>query len=202
MNAASASRSVRLARLLRPAGHPLSRGVDRLEAAVVLSSVLLALVLVPVMLTFGTQTYVNVAEQSEHQAQNRHETVAVLTEDAPEMSTDTHGETAGGTASVAARWQLPDGTVRTGQVKADVGLDAGTEVSAWLDDSGQPVTAPLSTFDAVGAGVLVAFFGWTAAVGLLGVSCWGLRTVLDRHRYRAWEAEWARVEPDWHDRKL
>ena len=27
-----------------------------------------------------------------------------------------------------------------------------------------------------------------------------LATLADRHRYRTWDTEWARVEPDWHHR--
>jgi hypothetical protein len=77
---------------------------------------------------------------------------------------------------------------------------AGAEVKVWLDKSGRPVAAPVSTVDSVGVGVLVAFFGWLIAVGLIALAGWGLHHVLDRRRYQAWAAEWARVEPDWHDR--
>lgn len=46
----------RLVRLLRPGGNPLARGVDRTEGAVVGLLVLVALALVPVMLTLGSVT--------------------------------------------------------------------------------------------------------------------------------------------------
>jgi hypothetical protein len=62
------------------------------------------------------------------------------------------------------------------------------------------VDPPLSTGDATAAGVLVAVVGWAIAVGLFTVGCWGLHRVFDRRRYRAWETEWNRVAPDWHDR--
>jgi hypothetical protein len=194
------SRSLRLGRLLRPGRNPLARGVDRAEGTVVLLFVLLALVLVPVMLTLGSLTYASFAAESEQQDRTRHETVAVLTEDAPAASMSTRGTVDGGKSKVAARWQLPDGTTRTGRVDADNGSKAGAEVSVWLDESGNPVDRPMSTADVVSAGVLVAVSGWLAAVGLLALASWGLHRALDRRRYRAWEAEWARVEPDWHDR--
>jgi hypothetical protein len=178
----------------------VARGVDRAEATVVVLFVLLALALVPVMLTLGSLTYANLAEQSEQQARTRHETVAVLTENTSETSVGTRGEVVNATSKVAARWQLPDGTTRTGLVDADDGLMAGAEVTVWLDDSGRPVSPPMSTVNIVGAGVLVAVFGWFAAVGLIALACWGLHHVFDRRRYRAWDTEWARVEPDWHDR--
>ncbi|HYQ63983.1 hypothetical protein [Actinophytocola sp.] len=199
MTASPPSRTLRLARLLRPAGNPLARGTDRAEAAVVVLSVLLAMVLVPVMLTLGSVTYSNLVEQSARQSRGRHETVAVLTQDAPGTSVGTRGETVSGKAKVPARWRLPDGTTRTGLVEADDGSKAGAEVSVWLDQSGRPARPPMSTVDFVGAGVLVALFGWLTTVGLLALGCWGLHRVLDRRRYRDWDAEWTRIEPDWHD---
>lgn len=62
------------------------------KARVVLLAVLLALVLVPVMLTFGSLSYDSLAERSEQQSGSRHQTVAILTQDAPEPSTGMHGE--------------------------------------------------------------------------------------------------------------
>jgi hypothetical protein len=200
MTTSPPSRVLRIARLLRPGRNPLSRGVDEAEATVVIVFALLALVLVPVMLTFGSLTYANLAERSEQQVRTRHEAVAVLTEDAPGPNVGTRGEVLSGNSKVAARWQLPDGATRTGLVEAADGSKAGAEVRIWLDESGRPVAAPMSSVDSVGSGVLVAVFGWLVSVGLIALACWGLRHVLDRRRYRAWDTEWARVEPDWHDR--
>jgi hypothetical protein len=191
---------VRWARLLRPAGNPLARGADRLEGAAVLLSVLLALVLVPVMLTVGSLTYGSLDERSEQQASAGRETVAVLTKDASPITASTRGDISADDPDVPARWQMPDGTVRTGVVQASNGLKAGAEVSVWLDESGQPMAPPLSTADAVMTGVVTALFGWCVAVGLLALACWALHRALDRRRYRAWQTEWARVEPEWHHR--
>jgi hypothetical protein len=200
MTTAPPSRALRISRLLRPGRNPLARAVDRAEATVVIAAVLLALVLVPVMLALGSLTYANLAEQSEEQTRTRHETVAVLTEDAPEPSVGTRGEVISGNSTVAARWLLPSGATRTGLVEAADGSKAGAEVRIWLDESGKLVSAPMSTVDLVGAGVLVALFGWLIALGLIALAYWGLRNMLDRRRYRAWDTEWARTEPDWHPR--
>lgn len=194
------SRALRLVRLLRPGRNRLARGADRAEGAVVILFVLLALVLVPVMLTFGSLTYSNLVEQSMQQFRGRYEAVAVLTEDAPAVSVAAGGEVVSGRSMVAARWRLRNGITRTGLVDAEDGSKAGTEVSVWLDESGRPTDPPASTVDLVGAGILVTVFGWLGAVGLLVLGCWGLHRAFDRYRYRAWTTEWARVEPDWHDR--
>jgi hypothetical protein len=118
MTAVPPSWPLRLFRLLRPGGNPLGRGVDRAEATIVILFVLLALVLVPVMLTVGSLTSSSLAEQGERQSRAWHETVAILTEDAPESTVGTPGEFVGGPSKVAARWQLPDGTTCTGSVEA------------------------------------------------------------------------------------
>lgn len=195
------SRVLRLGRLLRPGQNSLARDVDRVEGVVVGLSVLLALVLVPVMLTLGSVAYAGLAEESGRQVDARHETAAILTEDAPAVTYVASGEILSGASNVPARWRLPDGTARTGVVPADDGLKAGAEVPVWLDESGRPVDAPMSTADAVMSGVLVAAVGWLGAVGLLALACWGLHRVFNRRRYRAWASEWAVVGEDWRYRR-
>lgn len=44
-------------------------------------------------------------------------------------------------------------------------------------------------------GVLVAVLGWLAAACVLAVIWWVLHHAFDRHRYRVWDAEWARLGP-------
>lgn len=191
---------LRLVRLLRPGGNPLARGVDRTEGAIVSLVVLLALALVPVMLTLGSVTYTGLAEQSARQAESRHETVAVLTEDAPAATPGPHGTVVDARSPVPARWQLPDGSTRTGTVSAEDGQKAGAEVPVWLDRSGNAVDPPLSSSDAAVTGVLVAVCGWLAVVVLLVLVFCGLHRAFDRRRHRSWDIEWARVGPEWHDR--
>ncbi|MGB3438689.1 MAG: hypothetical protein WBA97_08030 [Actinophytocola sp.] len=188
-----------VSRLLRPGRNPLARGVDRLESAVVTLAVLIGLVLLPIMLTLGSVIHAGLSERREQQLRDRYETVAVLTEDAPKVTADADG-TAGGRSAVPARWELPDGTARTGVVPADHGLDAGAGVTIWLDRTGSPVSAPMSTSDARVTSTVVAVCGWLASGGLLALACRGLHVALDRRRFRAWQVEWARVEPGWHDR--
>ncbi len=200
MTAAPPSSALRLVRLLRPGSNPLARGVDRVEAAVVKLAVLLALVLVPVMLTIGSLTSDGLAQDAARQAAARHEAVAVLTKDAPATSLSGRGEDADGKSKAPAQWRAPDGTTHTGLVEADDGLKTGAKVSVWLDRSGRPADPPLSAVDIVAASALVVVFGWLAAVGALAALCVGLHHMFDRRRYRTWDIEWTRGEPDWHER--
>jgi hypothetical protein len=176
--------------------NPLTRGIDRLQGGVAVLSVLAGLVLVPIMLTVGSLTYDYMADKGAEEASARYETVATLTEDAP-MSA--YGGTSVGSPRVNAEWRTRAGTTGSGGVSADNGMKAGDEVTVWLDEDGQPVDAPVSESAAVAAGVLAAASGWLAAGGLLALAFSVLRWVLDRHRYRAWQREWARVEPEWRD---
>lgn len=128
------------------------------------------------------------------QRHERHSTQAVLAGDAP----DTRG---GSTrVSVPARWSAPDGTDRTGNVKAAAGATHGTRITVWADTRGALVTQPLAApaaqarADAIG--------GWAALAILSGalLGCGTTAKVLDRCRAAQWAAEWAAVGPQWDHR--
>lgn len=163
-----------------------------------LVAVVLALGLLPVTLLLGAATHTSLVEERAAQLATRHETVAVLTQDAKGMTLGTDPEFASNTSNVRAEWRLPNGTIRYGAVPAQDGQTAGTKVHIWIDQSGNPTTAPMSTIDATVLGVLVAGGGWLVAGGALALGCCGVHRLLDRRRFRAWDAEWDRIEPDWH----
>lgn len=99
-----------------------------------------------------------------------------------------------------ARWTAPDGSARTGVVRADPGSPEGASVTVWTDRTGRLVSKPPTAVEAqlqsTAAGVLVAVGTGGATVG-----CgWLARARLDRRRMRDWEAEWARVGPQWRKR--
>lgn len=190
------NRTVRLLRLVLPGRNPLARGADSLQGALLIVVVALGLLLVPVMLAFGSVTYVGLAEKSEQQARTWHQTVAVLTEDAPTVGAAGYGAPAA-TSRVMAEWRLPNGGTRTGRVLADNGSRAGEKVTVWLDQQGKPVAPPAGMPKAVAAGVFVAATGWFVVAGLLTLVYYGASRFLDRRRFRSWEQEWTRVEPEW-----
>lgn len=191
------NRTVRLLRLVLPGRNPLARGADRLQGGLLIAVIALGLLLVPIMLTVGSVTYVGLAEKGEQQARTWHQTVAVLTEDAPAVGADGPGVPAATSSRVMAEWRLPNGATYTGRVPAVTGSRAGTKVTVWLDEQGKPVDSPVETSDAVAAGVLVAVTGWFVATGLLTLVYYRVSRLLDRRRLRSWEQEWTRVEPEW-----
>ncbi|HEV2777847.1 MAG TPA: hypothetical protein VGX25_00445 [Actinophytocola sp.] len=169
------------------------RPPDRVERALVLSVLIVALALVPVALTAASDAYAARASVAQAQAQQRHATVATLVRDAPQArpgSGLTH------TAVVPARWTA-GGVIRTGEVRADAGLRAGAEVPIWLDETGNPTDRPATVAGAAMAGFVVALLVWLTGAALCAVVCILGVLAVNRWRRATWTREWARVEPQW-----
>jgi hypothetical protein len=170
---------------------PLKRTSDRVEF---LSRVALALVLllaVPVGLLAGAAAYVDVSATAQLQADTRSPETATLLLDAPDSGT------AEISVPTSATWTTPDGTTRTGEVDATPGAVAGTTVDVWVDERGRITERPLTEGEVTGQagviGVLIAL-----ALVIVGMSShlvvlW----MLERRRYRRWEAGWTSVAPMW-----
>jgi len=105
-----------------------------------------------------------------------------------------------GYSLVLARWTVPDGRARTGQIPVSSGLAAGRTALLWVDAAGSPA-GPLPGHRAVLTLEAAAAAGAAAALGIvvLCLACAG-RWVLDRRRLAGWQAEWAAVGPQWTNR--
>lgn len=200
MNVRSATAVSRMARRLFVWSNPLARLGDRLESAVAVGSVTVALLGLPVAAAIGSEVYVQQAALSSEQSRTRHQVDAVLLEGTP-------GSVGGGAHTmsatkfdVPATWTLPDGTARRGEVRATSDVSAGSKVQIWADDSGARVGAPLSAEGAVITAVAIATGSWLALGSALAVFCVVVRSAHTRLRRHRWELEWALVEPGW--RKL
>ncbi|MFI7680427.1 hypothetical protein [Actinophytocola sp. NPDC049390] len=191
------NRTARLLRLLLPGTNPLARGSDRLQGALLTVVFVLATVLVPVMLTFGSLTYSGLVDDAERRSRDWTRATAVVTEDVPPAGYAARGEPGFATTHAAVEWRLPDGTSGTGRASVERGTHAGARVTIWLDEQGKLVGPPSEPADAAFAGVLVAVTGWFVAGGLLALLYYGAKRLLDRSRARSWEQEWTRVEPEW-----
>lgn len=201
MTSASNSLLRRWGRLIWPFQNPLARGTDRLEGAVLIVVLLAALLLVPVMLVVGSLVRADLLASSEREATTRHPATAVLLENAPVSSTGGYPAAVGGKSYVLARWTRPDGGTAIAPVPAAQRLKAGAKVDIWLDRSGRLVDRPLSRADADAGGALVALTGWLTAMVGLTLTATGLHLLLVRRRSRAWDREWADVEPGWNNNR-
>lgn len=190
---------MRAVRLAWPHRNGLARGSDRVESASLVLVLLVALLFGPVMLALGSIVHADMVATGEEQARTRQPVVAILTRDAPDVGAGGHGNVVAGLSHVPATWTLPDGTAGSGKVPARDGMNAGTKVDIWLDGDGRVVDRPLTEADSAVGGAMVTLSGWLTAVVLLVVAQTGLHFLLNRRRYRAWDQQWARVEPGWHN---
>lgn len=197
MHGASISLSRRLARLAWPHRNRLARGSDRVESASLVLVVIVILLLGPVMLMFGSIVHADMAAAGEQQMRTRQPAVAVLARDAPYVGADGPGGAMVGKANVPATWTLPDGTTGSGQVRVDDELQAGAKVDIWVDQDGRVVDRPYTAADAAVSGAMVTLAGWLGSAVLLVVAQTVLHILLNRHRYRVWDWQWAHVEPGW-----
>ena len=175
------SRLARCARWLGFDRNPLRRRTDRIDAAIRVLTLILFLVAVPLA------TAQQVAE---------HQVTAVLLRQAqstgiPDPYTSVQ------MTQVLARWQLPGGAPRSGQVPAPAGARAGSIVPVWIDASGAITRPPPDHRVIVGdVCVTVVVTGLVAIAVVLGSGTLA-RHVLDRRRMRAWAADWRTTGPRW-----
>jgi hypothetical protein len=84
-----------------------------------------------------------------------------------------------------ARWQSPDGLLRTGRVFALAGAEAGSRVKVWINQAGEVVPAPMQQAEIANRVELtegLAAAGFAAGLGVIG---WLTRQSLDRRRSAA-----------------
>ena len=187
----------RLARWLGFDRNPLRRGTDRVEGALRLVMIILAVLAVPAAsVAAGRWADHYALHQAQVQRTVDHQVTAVLLRDAPAIGTP-DPYTSVQTAWVPARWQPPGQPPRTGEVLAVVGARKGSTVRTWIDPSGA-VTDPPLDHHVVAGDVVMAVTATLLLSGLLLMAAWALaRRLLDRRRLRAWETEWRASGPQW-----
>ncbi|MDF3293609.1 Rv1733c family protein [Streptomyces silvisoli] len=171
---------------------PLRRGSDVVEACVGLLTVLLAAVFAPLA---GVVAAEATSALLVHQQQGWHRTAAVLTGDAAFTTT---GAADTGQAEATVRWSAPDRSTRSAATEVPAGTKAGTSTTVWIDAKGRLRHPPLGSDDRA---ALADLAGGCVAIGVCALAAGARRAVvrfeLERHRARAWEREWAEVEPRW-----
>lgn len=180
-------------RLLRPGSNPLARSGDRIQARVLLILGLLALLAIPFAASLGSQSYAERIEHVQREARTKHTATAELLADAPVRVTARDVDT----VQVPAQWELADGAVRTGEVSVQRGTSKGSEISIWLDESGQLTSAPVTKAGAVTDAVAIGLFAWVAVLILCGLIFGAVHAILMRRHSLRWAQQWARVEREW-----
>jgi hypothetical protein len=181
---------------LLPRRGSLARSWDRIEAAVVLSLLVLAVLAVPAAVVTGSdfhsrQEAVAAAQRAERQPAE----AVLLAPTSPDTATE--GGAAPDTEGVAARWDAGD-TERTGTIQARSGLPAGATVNIWLDRMGNPVSPPQSEIAVIGLAVGLGALVWAAVNASLLIVYSAVRFALDNRRWAGWAREWDAL--DWKPR--
>jgi hypothetical protein len=191
------TRLARSARLLGAGHNPLRRRTDRIEAVIILITIVLLVVAVP-LAALAAGRHADHVELRHAQAllAKEHQVTAVLLQQAPATGVpDPYSSVQ--MSRVQARWQPPGQPPRTGQVAAPAGTPVGRTVPVWIDASGA-VTAPPPDHRSIVGDVFVASVATGLITGVLVLSACGLaRRILDRRRLRAWDAEWQAAGPRW-----
>lgn len=174
----------------------LRRSATRWEDVVSVGLGLLVATGLVVAWLIGSAAYGVVAERGAAESSERTSTEAVVTERATPI-----GDLQAGMQAVAVSWTAPDGTDRTGRTSTPGLHEVGDRITVWVGPDGVLTTPPATAEDAVtvgfGAGFMTVVLWGT---GLLGAGFLAFRWTAGRFA-RAWELDWAAVEPQWTGRR-
>lgn len=186
---------VRAIRGIRPDRNPLRRKADRLEAYLLAGSLAAAIAVAPFAAQLAGEAGHAAARRAQHsELASSREVKAVLLKSAAD---GTAGYALQPAYPAQARWTLPDGRTRTGEVAVPAGARRGATVRVWVNAAGQLVSPPLGPAQIAGQADL-ASIGTVTGIALLYL-CEAviIREVLNRRRLAAWDADWAVTEPAW-----
>jgi len=177
--------------------NPMARYSDRLEGALVISAVLLALIGIPVAAAVGSEAAARGIERAHKEMNTRHPSVAVTLLEAPHPALVAGAELGfPSQEAVLARWVGPDGTQHLGNVHVPPGTPVGAEVPIWVDEAGNHVTAPFGWGAAISSGLEAGLSTWLGILALSTGPYWLTHIALNRLRYSQWAREWEHIGRD------
>jgi Protein of unknown function (DUF3592) len=189
----AAWRPARLSWTLQSEGNPLRRPVDRKEARLIASLMVIFLLAGPLVAILGARLSYAASLRDMHAQRSWREVTATLVQNV----IDTSGTTGAWAPVAAARWTAPDGHTRHGIIAVDGSAQAGQHVTIWVDGAGRPTKSPMPRIDAVLSAVTVGLAMPALLAVLLILAGWLVRLALNRRRLAGWETEWNAVEPRW-----
>ncbi len=178
---------------LRAWRSPLARDVDRAEAMLTWSVLVLWMLSLPLLAVIGSVYSADLRDRVVDEQRSSVQVDAVLVKDAGFVLTTAGSAGLGVTAE--ATWVGRDGEAATGSIEVAPGARAGDHVTIWLDRTGQVVPMPMKASEVGVQAVLMVVFGWISFGLLLAAAWWLVRLRLDRQRWRAWAQEWETAGP-------
>ncbi|MGW4601431.1 Rv1733c family protein [Streptomyces sp. NPDC004457] len=186
---------VTLRRLRR---NPLCRRSDLVRAWAGLCLLSAALAATPAaMVLVGDAAHRHYARAARHQAATRHQTTAVLLEDARDHPEPGSAEARKTRYPAEVRFTDPLGRTRTATADVQPALAKGSAVRVWAGTDGTIRDPPMSPREvhsrAMGSAVIAALGVHAAAAAAYGATC----LVIRRRNLAAWDTAWARTAPRW-----
>ncbi|MFB6810732.1 hypothetical protein [Streptomyces sp. NPDC056387] len=179
-------------------GNPLRRDADRTRTRWRAAFALTCLLAVVVGFALGRAAWTDGHRTAENVARHRHTVTASTVSETTYRPGDRPSSRPVTVAT--ATWHDPAQRRHTETVPVPAGTRKGDTVRLWVDGNGTAAAAPPSRTDivlnAVGVGT-----GALAGIVLAGGALVAVRLrVVDARSARAWESEWAGVEPLWSGR--
>ncbi|HLK00625.1 MAG TPA: hypothetical protein VKU39_12050 [Streptosporangiaceae bacterium] len=181
--------------------NPLRRRSDRIETALAALAVIAFLVAAPLAWhAAASWAYAGSRHQASAERAALRQVPALLLENPVSQPVTAYVPVA--LAQAQARWTAPDGRVVHRAISvADASATVGSTVLIWVDQAGDLSQPPLQQSQIA----IRADMAGVAAIAIAGLACvlsWQLgRSVLDRRRLAAWDADWRTTEPRWTTRR-
>jgi hypothetical protein len=174
--------------------NPLWRSVDLTEARAMTALAVLAVCACVVLGVLAGHRADSLGRAEQRAERGWRPAVATLQQSAAQSTTDTSGSEV---AWVPARWQLPDGQHRSGQVATELDARAGQKVMIWVNSVGQQTRPPVTSagvWDLVFATVLSLVM---AIAIVAGIAAGSIRLLCNRRRMVGWHRAWDAIGPTW-----
>lgn len=179
-------------------GNPLRRDADRTRTRMHAAFAVTCLLAVTAGVALGRAAWTDGNRAAEGIARHRHTVTATTVSEAAYRAGDQPSSRPVTVAS--ATWRYPSQRPHTATIPVPAGTRIGDAVRLWVDGTGGAATAPPGKADialrSVGVGA-----GAMSGIGLAGSALVVLRLrIVDSRSTRAWESEWASIEPLWSGR--
>ncbi|MFF7473103.1 hypothetical protein [Streptomyces sp. NPDC008092] len=178
--------------------NPLKRRADTMEAWVLLGAWLLTLL---AGVLAGLAAARSVEGGLARERVEWHPVVARVMDKAPGSARPESGSSSDSSNGerVWARvgWTVADGSAHSGQARVPAGSTVGTPVTVWTDPQGHLVSRPATATEAHFRSALVGGLVGLSAAAVPFVAGLVARGRLERRRMDRWDAEWARLGPQW-----
>ncbi len=172
------------------------RPTDRFEDVVAWLLSVLVMLGLGVALTVGLSAFAAGTQQVRAESATRIPAVATLVADAPRADETFTGMPLVQTSATVA-WVAPDGTSRVGTAVVGVGTRAGVTIPVWITGDGTMSSAPITSLGAVWVGIGAGLAVLAVDACAVALAWGGTRRVTLAVNVRAWEREWALMEPQW-----